>query len=306
MIIYYNKKYNIDFGPLNKLHPFDGLKFKKVYQQIKNLPNIQIQSPTKSISDQEIDEYVDVPFRKLRHQKSYIFQALELPPIPVLPFWLVDHIILKPMRWGVAGTLEASKQALEGNNCWNLSGGYHHASQGNAEGFCIYNDIGIAVQQLRKLKHLKEEDKILILDIDAHHGNGNTLAFRHDERVTTLDIYNANIYPNDNSTKVLVDINLPIPSATAGPEYLARLQEGLQQLTSGYKLAYVVAGTDVLYTDPLGGLGLTIDECVHRDAMVLERLSGLSIPAIFLGGGGYSKESFVAISESIKQLYLKY
>lgn len=306
MIIYYNKKYNIDFGPLNKLHPFDGLKFKKVYQQIKNLPNIQIQSPTKAISDQEIDEYIDVPLRKLRHQKSYIFQALELPPIPVLPFWLVDHIILKPMRWGVAGTLEASKQALEGNNCWNLAGGYHHASQGNAEGFCIYNDIGIAVQQLRKLKHLKEEDKILILDIDAHHGNGNTLAFRHDERVTTLDIYNTNVYPKDNSTKVLVDINLPIPSGTAGPEYLARLQEGLQQLTSGYKLAYVVAGTDVLYTDPLGGLGLTIDECVHRDAMVLERLSALSIPAIFLGGGGYSKESFVAISESIKQLYLKY
>jgi histone deacetylase 11 len=86
MIIYYNKKYNIDFGPLNKLHPFDGLKFKKVYQQIKNLPNIQIQSPTKSISDQEIDEYVDVPFRKLRHQKSYIFQALELPPFLCYPF----------------------------------------------------------------------------------------------------------------------------------------------------------------------------------------------------------------------------
>lgn len=306
MIIYYNKKYNIDFGPLNKLHPFDGLKFKKVIKQIDKLPNIDIKSPPRAITKAEIDEYVDAPFKLLRHQKRYILQALELPYIPLVPFLLLDNRILQPMRWGVAGTLEASKQALGGNNCWNLAGGYHHASQGNAEGFCIYNDIGIAVQQLRKQGLLGIEDQILIIDIDAHHGNGNAYAFRNDPFVKTFDIYNANIYPRDDTTKKMVDFNLPVFGGSSGPEYLERLDEGLQRLSPDFKLAFVVAGTDVLNTDPLGGLGLTIDECVQRDAMVLERLSALSIPAIFLGGGGYSKESSLAISESIKQLYLKY
>ena len=82
------------------------------------------------------------------------------------------------MRWGVAGTLEASKAALAGKNCWNLAGGYHHASQRSAEGFCLYNDIGIAHQELLKTGLLKSDDNILIIDVDAHNGNGNALTLK--------------------------------------------------------------------------------------------------------------------------------
>lgn len=306
MIIYYNKKYNIDLGLLNKLHPFDGLKFKKVVQSIKDLKDIQILSPENEISRNIIDEFADELLRKCILKKGYILQALEVPNIPLLPFSLIDNRILKPMRWGVAGTWEASKQALSGKNCWNLAGGYHHANQANAEGFCIYNDVGIAVQQLQKQQLLSPEDSILIIDIDAHHGNGNAYTFLEDRNVTLLDIYNSDIYPTKNFSKKRVDINIPLSIGTAGPEYLQRLQEGLQKLNAGYKLAFVVAGTDVVASDPLGALKLSVEECVQRDALVMERLSQLSIPAVFLGGGGYSKDSAVAISKSISNLYLKY
>lgn len=306
MIIYYHKKYNIDLGLLNRLHPFDGLKFKKVFEHIQDCPLIDIKSPSAQISREAIDNYVDSLIKLWLHRKRYILRALELPYIPLLPFSVIDNRILQPMRWGVAGTLEAGRSALQGNNCWNLAGGYHHASHANAEGFCIYNDIGIAVQQLRKQHLLGQEDKILIIDIDAHHGNGNAYTFKKDPNVNILDIYNCNIYPRDNYTKEMLDINIPVYSGTAGPEYLERLHGGLQQLTTGYKLAFVVAGTDVVASDPLGGLRLSVDECVQRDALVLERISALSIPAVFLGGGGYSKDSAVAIGKSISQLYAKF
>ena len=305
MIIFYHKKYNIDFGFLNKLHPFDGLKFKKVIHEIITLPGIKIQEP-EPIGQEAIDEFVDTPLRLQIRKKSFIMRALEIPNLPFLPFFLIKRFILLPMRYGVGGTLAAAKEALKGQNCWNLSGGYHHASQAASEGFCIYNDVGIAVQQLRKQNMLSVEDRVLIIDIDAHHGNGNAQAFMKDSTVFLFDIFNGQIYPQGHVTKERLNISIPLNYGTSGQEYLVKLNNGLQKLESGFKLAFVVAGTDVVATDPLGGLGLSVNECYQRDALVLHRLSQLSIPAVFLGGGGYSEESAVAIATSIEKMYSTY
>jgi histone deacetylase 11 len=303
MNIYYDKNYNIDLGLLNYLHPFDGKKFAKVYQVIKDLPGIVIKSPGQPASLETIEQVATAAMKVQLKNKRYILSALEVPNIPLLPFWLIDRRILRPMRWGVAGTIAAAKDALAGQPSWNLSGGYHHANPAAAEGFCIYNDIAIAYQELTRQGLLTAADKILIVDIDAHHGNGNAASFMENKNITLLDIYNNDAYPQTLATKSRVNIGVPLHSGVTATEYLPALEKALGKLAGKYRLAFVVAGTDVLATDPLGGMRLTLDECVTRDKMVVEKLHALSIPLVILSGGGYSKESPMAIATSIAALY---
>lgn len=302
MKIYYHHKYNIDLGLLNYLHPFDGTKFKKVYSAISRLDSIELGEPAGPIAQSCIHDFCDELQEQLLFKKRYILRALEVPYIPLLPFSVIDKRILLPMRWGVSGTLSATCEALDGTNCWNLSGGYHHASRSSSEGFCVYNDVGITENELSKEGLLSNKSRILIVDIDAHHGNGNAYTFMDRDNVTILDIYNDNIYPHSRASKERVNINIPLQRNESGERYLGKLAEGLAQLKEGYDLAFVVAGTDVISTDPLGGLGLTISDCVERDKLVFEKLKALSAPIVFVGGGGYSSGSANAITESLTRL----
>jgi histone deacetylase 11 len=305
MKIFYHPNYNIDFGILNRLHPFDGTKYAKVYNAIKDIPGIDIEIVPAPITLEDAREFANDLLKLLYVNKRYILNALALPYIPLLPFSLIDRKILLPMRWAVRGTILAAKHALTGHDCWNLAGGYHHATRAGCEGFCIYNDIGITVRQLRQQNLLAPDARILIIDVDAHHGNGNAYVFLEDEQATLLDIYNKDIYPQGiegDFTKRRVNIGLPIPNGTDGTRYLQRLEQGLSLLQPGYALAFVVAGTDVLAGDPLGGLRVSVDDCVARDAMVLARLRALGVPAVFLGGGGYSANSAKQIAASLRNL----
>lgn len=299
MITFYSPQYNIDLGLLNRLHPFDGRKFSKVHEATLRL-DVEQREVGFPIAMSRVEQFAGVILRGLYTSKRYILSALEVPYIPLLPFSVVDKRVLLPMRWAVQGTIAAAEAALQGHDTWNLSGGYHHASRNAAEGFCIYNDVGLAVDDLRERRLLDEGDRLMIVDIDAHHGNGNGHVFFKDERVEILDIYNADIYPNSPSTKERVNIGIPLRSGTGGAEYLTRLDAGLARLKGGARLAFVVAGTDVLASDPLGALNLSVEECAQRDRLVLTRLRELGVPAVFLGGGGYGPQSARAMIAGIE------
>jgi len=300
--VFYDEELNIDLGILNYLHPFDGLKFRKIYQQIKNKKNVLIVTPHIEINQTQIDEFVNELIHLFLRHKEHIFRAIEVPKIPFVGLNYLDKKILRPMRLGVGNTLAATKLALTGQYCWNLAGGYHHASQHSIEGFCIYNDIGITYQELCKTGELTTEDKILIIDTDAHHGNGNARTFIDNPNVTILDVYNGQLYPRTPSTRERVNLPVPLASGVTGNEYLSRFKEALVQLDGDYKVAFVVAGTDVLATDKLGGMLLTQDDVVQREKLTLTTLKSLAIPAVFLGGGGYSKDSANAIAAAINKL----
>lgn len=297
--IYYSPAYNIDLGLLNRLHPFDGLKFKKVFNQIGSFENIDFIEPENPVTDSDINEFVDSLQELLLKKKRYIFKALEVPYIPLVPYFWLDKKVLLSMRYGVAGTLMAARHALKDNNSWNLSGGYHHASRARSEGFCIYNDIGMTVEQLKKDSLLSAEDKIIIIDIDAHHGNGNAQVFMEDKSVSLFDIYNDDIYPNSPYTKARLDINVPLRHGTSGVEYLNKLEQALAEIQGQYKLAFVVAGTDVIAEDKLGGFKLSVEDCAARDALVATKLLDMKVPFVFTGGGGYSSASAEAIVAGI-------
>lgn len=302
MKVFYHDNYNINIGLLKFVHPFDGMKFGKVVAQLRHEKLAEIVEPAQCIPEAAVNTFFSSLMRRLVLHKRPVLEALETPYIPLVPYSWLEKRVLSPMRWGVAGTLAASKTALTGTDAWNLAGGYHHADQRSMEGFCIYNDIGISYQQLVASGELTVDDKILIIDIDAHHGNGNARTFHDNTNVTLLDVYNADIYPNDPVSRRRVDISVPLSSGTSGELYLNKLSGALELLTGGYKLAFVVAGTDVLATDPLGGLKLSIADVAQSHKLVYQRLKALNIPTVFLGGGGYGKESAAAIVAGIKAI----
>lgn len=114
-----------------------------------------------------------------------------------------------------------------------------------------------------------------------------------------LDVYNADVYPDDKHTKGRLDVAVPLRSGTDGATYLRELEDALRKIHGPFKLAFVLAGTDVLASDPLGKLGLTIEDCVERDRLVLGQLRELSTPAVVLAGGGYSADSSKVMIASI-------
>ncbi len=300
MKVLYSRHYNIDLGLLNYLHPFDGTKFRSIYDSLKDNDEIEFIEPFAPVSMDEVDEFLSSIMRHRVRNRNGIFKALEIPRIPFVSFSYLDHKILTPMRWGVAGTILGTREALmNGGVYWNVSGGYHHAMQQNMEGFCIYNDIGICHQQLTKEGILSPEDKILIIDTDAHHGNGNAYTFMDNRQVSILDIYNAGIYPTTGYTRDRVDIPVPLPPGTEGSVYLNKYGEALSKLNGDFRLAFVVAGTDTLKCDKLGGLGLSIDDVVEREKLTIQALKDRSIPTVVLGGGGYSKESAPCVASAI-------
>jgi len=300
MKVIYSKHYNIDLGLLNYLHPFDGTKFKTIYDGLKKKEGVEFVEPSDAAGMDIIDEFLSSVMRHRVRNKNGIFKALEVPRIPLVGFSLLDRKILVPMRWGVAGTILGADQALQnGGIHWNVSGGYHHAMQQNMEGFCIYNDVGICHQQLVKSGLLTPDDKILIIDTDAHHGNGNAYTFMENRQVTILDVYNAGIYPMSGYTRDRIDIPVPLPPGTDGQTYLQEYSKALEKLDENYRLAFVVAGTDTLMSDKLGGLFLSIDDVAEREKLTLQTLNQRSIPAVILGGGGYSKASAKSVIRAI-------
>ncbi|GAA6172236.1 hypothetical protein NBRC116592_19060 [Colwellia sp. KU-HH00111] len=300
--VFYDDKFNINLGVLNYLHPFDGIKFKKIFNSINSNKNIEIHSSIAPISMDIVNEFTNELVRMLIVEKVPVLRALEVPNIPFINFNYLDRKVLLPMKCGVNATLKAAKLALTGKYCWNLAGGYHHASQHSMEGFCIYNDIGIAYQELMKSGELTPEDNVLIIDTDAHHGNGNARTFIDNDKIKILDVYNESIYPLTHSTRERINFPVPLPSGVKSEQYLFSYQKALNALNADYKIAFIVAGTDVLKSDRLGGMNLTIGDVVRREHLTLSRLKELKLPAVFLGAGGYSKDSANATAASIREL----
>ena len=229
--IFYDEQFNIDLGILNKLHPFDGLKFKKIFNAVKSSENIEIHSTIPPIPMDTINEFSNELMQMLMVEKVPVMRALEVPNIPFVSYKYLEEKVLTPMKCGVNATLKAAKLALKGQVCWNLSGGYHHASQHSMEGFCIYNDIGITYQELIKTGEISDKDNVLIIDIDAHHGNGNARTFMDNNKIKILDVYNEAIYPLTKSTRERVDFQVPLPANVMAEEYFSSYQKALRELT---------------------------------------------------------------------------
>jgi histone deacetylase 11 len=305
--VVYSPDYDIHFYGVEKLHPFDTRKYSRAYDLLQEqlgarLTDITV-APPHPISDDDL-LLVHTPgyLAKLK-QQNYLVQALEFPPLALFPYSVIEERVLHPMRLAAQGTLLAGELALERGVAVNMSGGYHHCSADQGEGFTIYSDVGVVVHKLRQTAKLKPDDRVLIIDLDAHQGNGHERIFHADRKVVIMDMYNAKIYPGDQHAKGRIDWDVPLRPGCDDHDYLellrARLPGALKSARQP-KIALYIAGTDVYERDALGGLRLTEDGVFERDQIVIKALREANIPVMMTLAGGYSSHSYRMVARTVQ------
>ncbi|TXE17855.1 histone deacetylase [Psychroserpens burtonensis] len=189
------------------------------------------------------------------------------------------------------GTIKASKYALEYGIAMNIAGGTHHAYTNRGEAFCLLNDQAIGA---RYLQQNKLADKILIVDLDVHQGNGTAEIFKYDTSVFTFSMHGKGNYP---FKKEISDLDIALENDTNDETYLNLLYETLPKLIKQEQpdFIYYLCGVDVIASDKLGKLGMTIDGCKRRDQFVLEICKHHKIPVMCSMGGGYSPDIKIII-----------
>ncbi|HSG08834.1 MAG TPA: histone deacetylase [Longimicrobiales bacterium] len=182
------------------------------------------------------------------------------------------------------GTVLAGRLALRDGVAVHLGGGFHHAFADHGEGFCLLNDVAVAA------KALLEEglvERVLVVDLDVHQGNGTADIFRGDGRVFTFSMHQQNNYPLD---KAASDLDVGLPDGTGDASYLALLEANLARVVELHRpeLAFYLAGADPFREDQLGGLALTPEGLRARDAYVLASLREAGCAVAVTLAGGYA------------------
>lgn len=213
-------------------------------------------------------------------------RSLELTPSEIRKtgFPLSDALVNREVVI-MHGTLRASLFALEFGIGMNIAGGTHHAFTDRGEGFCLLNDIAIAANYLLNYKDI---EKILVVDLDVHQGNGTAQIFQNEPRVFTFSMHGGNNYPHRKENS---DLDVPLTDGTDDKTYLKLLAYILPRLfdEQAPEFVFFQSGVDVLATDKLGKLGMSIAGCKERDRMVLEVCRKHNVPVTVSMGGGYSK-----------------
>jgi acetoin utilization deacetylase AcuC-like enzyme len=192
--------------------------------------------------------------------------------------------LIKRSRSSAYGTVNAALNALNYGVAFNSAGGTHHAYSNKGEAFCLMNDIGIAANYLL---HHKKAEKILVVDLDVHQGNGTAEIFANTSDVFTFSMHGADNYPLKKESS---DLDIPLSHHVGDHEYLTILKDTLPQLIADHKPDFIffLAGVDVLSSDRLGKLNLSKDGCKQRDEYVFEQCINHEIPVAVSMGGGYS------------------
>ncbi len=183
------------------------------------------------------------------------------------------------------GTIDCARYAQQYGVAMNIAGGTHHSFTDRGEGFCLLNDIAIASNYL-----LKESivEKVLVVDLDVHQGNGTAQIFKDDTRVFTFSMHGEKNYP---VRKEQSDMDIGLPDKTTDFPYLKMLREILPTLIATVQpdIIFYLSGVDVLETDKLGRLSLSLAGCKERDRIVFEACKANNIPVAVAMGGGYSE-----------------
>lgn len=189
------------------------------------------------------------------------------------------------------GTIKATEFALKYGIAMNIAGGTHHAYSNRGEAFCLLNDQAIGARYLLDKGLVK---KVLIVDLDVHQGNGTAEIFQNDTRVFTFSMHGKGNYP---FKKEQSDLDIALENDTDDETYLSILKDILPKLINDEKpdFIYYLSGVDVVASDKLGKLGLTLEGCKERDQFVLQTCKNNKIPVMCSMGGGYSPDIKIII-----------
>ena len=187
--------------------------------------------------------------------------------------------------YATGGTIAATEAALAHGYASNLAGGTHHSFPDRGEGFCVLNDVAIAIRTMRSRKSIK---KAAIVDCDVHQGNGTATIFAGNEDTFTFSMHGANNYPLFKTQSTL---DVELADGTGDDEYLETLAQHLPAVFAhGPEIVFYLAGADPYAGDKLGRLELSIAGLRERDACVLRECYEREIPIVTVMSGGYGKD----------------
>jgi acetoin utilization deacetylase AcuC-like enzyme len=224
----------------------------------------------------------------LVHTEEYLRQLQDgtLPPAARreigLPF---SPELVARARGAVGATLAATAHALSGGAAAVIGGGTHHAYPGRGAGYCVLNDIAVAIRRGQRDGWL---ERAAIVDLDVHQGNGNAAIFARDRSVFTFSVHGAANWPY---RKEQSDLDVALPDGTGDDEYLAAVKPALASLLERFRpdAVFYQAGVDPLASDRLGRLALTHEGLRQRDEWVLSRCAEAGCPVVVTLGGGYAQ-----------------
>ncbi|SHJ68782.1 Acetoin utilization deacetylase AcuC [Maribacter aquivivus] len=221
------------------------------------------------------------------HDPEYFYDLLNMMISPKMArkigFPLSEDLVERE-RIIADGTIKGCDFALEYGIAMNIAGGTHHAFSNHGEAFCMLNDQAIGARYLMNNGLAK---KILIIDLDVHQGNGTAEIFKNDDAVFTFSMHGEGNYP---FKKEQSDLDIPLPKGTTDEIYLSILKENLPKLINTVKPDFIfyLCGVDILESDKLGTLSMTLEGCKKRDEFVLSTCHNFNIPVQCSMGGGYS------------------
>ena len=197
-----------------------------------------------------------------------------------------DTRLLERSILETAGTVSATLTALHQGAAANLAGGTHHAFPDRGLGFCVLNDVAVAIEYLRA--HDRKPDQILIVDTDAHQGNANHAFYRAEPSVFTYSIHVGKNYP---AKKEPGDMDVPLDRFVSGDGYLQKLTDTLPNAFKQTEpdLVFWISGADTHVDDRFGQMSMTDAQMEKRDKFVIELCRKFHTPTVILYGGGYNK-----------------
>ena len=225
---------------------------------------------------------------KQAHSKEYIYKiknkTLDKNEIRKIGFPLVDSVVRRSFI-ATGGTVLATKLALNYGLACNTAGGSHHATSNEGAGFCVFNDVAVAAKYLttRGLAN-----RILIIDLDVHQGNGNSEIFSQDNQVFTFSMHSKTNYP---AKKSISDLDIELKENLEDKEYLTILKSNLRYLNKDeFDFVFYIAGVDIHYNDRLGKLKISDEGISKRDEIVIDNFFSNKVPICGVLGGGYNKD----------------
>jgi acetoin utilization deacetylase AcuC-like enzyme len=223
----------------------------------------------------------------LAHDPAYVagFTAGTLPAPAMRRIGLPwSQVLVNRAFASVGGTLSASMEAIQHGWGATLGGGTHHAFRAEGAGFCVFNDIAVAIQFLRKQGLIR---RAAVIDLDVHQGDGTAEIFQDDPAVFTLSIHGESNFP---FRKKKSRLDVPLPDGVEDAAYLRHLDEVLPAAFA-FKpdIVFYQSGVDPLASDVLGRLSLTYEGLIARDRRVFSAARSFGAPFVLTSGGGYSR-----------------
>ena len=279
MKIFYSPKYEVDLGP----HILPTVKFRLIKERLIEL-GIARAGAFEELPPARDDDIL------LVHTPAYLdkFRRGTLTAGELAVLDLPFSPGLAEAAWiGVEGTIRAARYALETGLGIHIGGGGHHAYPDHGAGYCVFNDVAIAIRTLQRRGRIV---KAMVIDCDVHQGDGTAFIFREEPSVFTCSIHQEDLYPE---IKQQGDLDIGLPSGAGDEEYLAELSRHVLPAVEVFRpqLLIYVAGADPYQDDQEGGLTLTFAGLERRDQIIFQEAKRKRVPVAVVLAGGYARRT---------------